>query len=111
MDQHKLQTVKRYVAAYLKEQFGNEVVFDPIEVRADIGGYGDEIVWVDIVFDGDQSCLVPRIVGLVPDILPHLEAEDISAFPVPRFTERSEWESEQRRRSRAVQRKKRVAAR
>lgn len=111
MNQDKLDTVKRYVAAYLKEQFGDEFVFDPIEVRADIGGYGDEIVWVDIIFDGNQDCLVPRIIGLVPEIRPHLEAEDISAFPVPRFTERSEWESEQRRRNRAEQRKKRVAAR
>ena len=70
-----------------------EFTFDPIIVKPDLDEDGDEILWIQIIFDGDQNNLDPGwTTGIVGRIYPELEAIPVTAYPMPTFIEKSEWE-------------------
>ncbi len=88
------KVVTRFVKADLDGYFKGAFVFDPIrvETQIDYWGDGEEYLEIIIVFDGDQKLLSPRRTGgLTSRLRDKLEDEDITAFPVLRFMEKSEW--------------------
>lgn len=100
--QKHFEQVKEIVGKTLKERFGNEFVFDPIEVRPDIDEYGEEYLRIMIIFDGDQRQLDPRWTsGLITRIRPKLIEAGVEEFPSPSFIEKSEWQRLYRKPNRA----------
>ncbi len=78
----------------LTKRFSPEdFAFDPIVVEPDYDQDGDEILWIQIVFDGDQEKLDPDLTSdIYEDIGPEMKAYGIAAYPIASFIEKSEWE-------------------
>ena len=89
-----LDKVRDIVARALAKRFTpEEFTFDPIIVKPEIDEDGDEILWIQIIFDGDQDNLDPGwTVRMFEFIDPELEKLGITAYPMTSFIEKSEWE-------------------
>ena len=57
----KLEHVADIVRETLAERFGDEFVFDPIEVIPKVDHDGDEYLHIYIVFDGDPEAAGPGL--------------------------------------------------
>ena len=94
ISEQDLDKVRDIVARVLAKRFSpEEFTFDPIVVKPDLDQDGDEILWIQIIFDGDQDNLDPGwTVRMFEFIDPELEKLGITAFPITSFIEKSEWE-------------------
>ena len=94
ISEQDLSKVGDIVARALAKRFSpEEFIFDPIVVKPDFDQDGDEILWIQIVFDGDQDNLDPSwTVRMFEFIDPELEELGITAYPITSFIEKSEWE-------------------
>ncbi len=94
ISEQDLATVADIVARDLAKRFSpEEFTFDPIIVKHALDHDGDEILRIQIIFDGDQDNLDPGwTVGIVGRIYPELEAITVTAYPIISFIEKSEWE-------------------
>ena len=94
ISEQDLDKVRDIVARALAKRFSpEEFVFGPIVVKPEIDQDGDEILWIQIVFDGDQDNLDPSWTGrMVEFIYPEMKELDITAYPITSFIEKSEWE-------------------
>ena len=88
----KLDQVADIVREILSDRFGDEFVFDPIDVIPRVDHDGDEYLHIYIVFDGDQQLLDPEwTLGLGVRIWPQLIELGFPNPPAKSFIERSEW--------------------
>ena len=95
----KLKKVADIVRQDLAERFGDEFVFDPIDVIPKVDHDGDEYLHIYIVFEGDQKLLDPGwTMGLGVRIWPMLEDLGFPNPPSKSFIERSEWEEDRGKR-------------
>ncbi len=94
ISEQDLSKVGDIVARALAKRFSREeFVFDPIVVKPDFDRDGDEILWIQIVFAGDQDNLDPSWTGrMVEFIYPEMKELGITAYPITTFIEKSEWE-------------------
>ncbi len=94
ISEQDLDRVRNIVARMLAERFRpEEFVFDPIIVKPDLDQDGDDILLVQIIFDGDQDRLDPRRTrGMVGRIYPEMKAIPVTAYPIISFIEKSEWD-------------------
>ncbi len=94
ISEQDLDKVSNIVARALAKRFSpEEFTFDPIIVKPDLDQDGDEILWIQIIFDGDQDNLDPAwTVRMFEFIDPELEKLGITAYPITSFIEKSEWE-------------------
>ena len=92
--QEDLDRVADLVAQALAKRFSREeFVFGPIVVTPDFDWDGDEILWIQIVFDGDQDNLDPGWTGSLGELIsPGMKEIGVTAFPLTSFIEKSEWE-------------------
>ena len=92
--EEKLDELRSIVHEQLAKRFGPEgLTFDPIVLEHEIDYEGDELLWIKIIFDGDQGKLDPRWTNRMFLFLdPALENLGITAFPITSFIEKSEWE-------------------
>lgn len=79
----------------LDDKFGDSLLFDQIIVKDEVDPVdGMEYLNILIVFDGDQKLLDPKwTVGLTGHIRRKMAELGIYEFPVPSFSEKSEWEA------------------
>lgn len=100
--------VEEWVREDLAQRFTTEFVFDPIIVeRAYTWFEGDPYIQVLIIFDGDQQQLDPKWLGsMLPRIWDKVEDAGMVGFPSLSFIEKSEWDSEQRRKAGYAKRRK-----
>ena len=95
----KLEQVADIVRETLAERFGDEFVFDPIDVIPRVDHDGDEYLHIYIVFDGDPELLdLDWTVRLGVRIWPQLIGLGFSNPPSKSFIERSEWEEDRGKR-------------
>ena len=98
--------IEGFVPGDLEEGLGNAFVFGPIIVEPDFDEDDSsdlEYVWVNIIFDGNLNEFDHAwTAGLIGRLRSRLEKADITAFPITRFIERSEWEDHLRRGRRTV---------
>ena len=94
ISEQDLDKVRDIVARALAKRFSpEEFTFDPIVVKPDLDHDGDEILRIQIIFDGDQDNLDPGwTVGIVGRIYPEMEEIPVTAYPITSFIEKSEWE-------------------
>ncbi len=94
ISEQDLDKVRDIVARALAKRFSpEEFTFDPIIVKPDLDHDGDEILRIQIIFDGDQDNLDPAwTVRMFEFIDPELEKLGITAYPTTSFIEKSEWE-------------------
>ena len=94
ISEQDLDKVRDIVARALAKRFSpEEFTFDPIIVKHALDHDGDEILRIQIIFDGDQENLDPGwTMGIVGRIYPEMEAIPVTAYPITSFIEKSEWE-------------------
>ena len=87
------EKVEELVRELLEGRFGDQFVFDPIEVIPRIDHDGDEYLHIFIVFDGNQKLLDPDWTLTLPRRVSPLLTELGSLNPPSHsFIEKSEWE-------------------
>ena len=88
--------VEEIVRELLDERFGDEFVFDPIEITPrvfDDGEYAEDYLQIFIVFDGDSERLPPSWTGtLARRIRPAMMKMGWEISISKSFVEKSEWE-------------------
>ena len=92
--QEKLDALRDIVHNALTTRFGSEgLTFDPIVLEPDIGYDGDELLWIKIIFEGDQEKLDAHWTSrMLLFIDPAMERLGITALAITSFIEKSEWE-------------------
>ena len=92
MKEEVLERAKGVIASALQKRRGS-VPLDLYEVRPEVGGDGDEFLWITVVYDGAPRILGGRTTGTVRRRLRlKLQEADVEAFPVIAFTARSDLE-------------------
>ena len=92
--EEKLDELRNIMHEALTKRFAPDgLTFDPIVFEHEIDYEGDELLWIKIIFDGDQGKLDARWTSRMPLLLdPALESLGLTAFPIISFIEKSEWE-------------------
>ncbi len=92
MKEEVLERAKGVIAGALQKR-RSSVPLDLYEVRPEVGGDGDEFLWITVVYDGVPRILGGRTTGAVRRRLRlKLQEADVEAFPVIAFTARSDLE-------------------
>lgn len=92
-----LREVAELVKNDLEGHFGDDFVFDPIEIVPKIDHDGDEYLHIYVVFDGDQNLLDSRWTsGLTGRIGPAMRKMGVMSIPNDSYVEKSEWPSVRR---------------
>ena len=85
--------VANIVRQILEEEFGDTIVFDPIEVIPKIDLDGDEYLHIFMVYDGDEKLLdTAWLLGFYELIRPKLVELGVESIPCKSFVEKSDWE-------------------
>ena len=93
--QTERDAVANVIRKILDDQFGTDIVFDPIIVKdaVDIVD-GSEYLRIEIVFEGDRKLMTPKWRIIMRGVARRKMAElDINEFPVMSFVEKSDWEA------------------
>ena len=78
--------------SHLESRFGDQLVFDPIRVVPKLSQFGDEYLYVYIVFDGDADVLDPNwVISLYRRMRSELLDLGVTSIPVHSFVERKEY--------------------
>ena len=101
MTPEKLSELRGIVATLLRKRF-QRIEFDPIEMRHGFGHEGDEVVFVNMVYDdtgADNNGTVldtKKMIDLHRDVRENFTRAGTEAFPIISFLRKSEWQEEPR---------------
>lgn len=89
---HVLKKIESIVRQLVEERFGDGFVFEPIMALAHEDPFGDESVYIYVVYEGNPDKLDPAwTVTLSRRVLEHLTEEELDTFPYKHFIPKSEW--------------------
>lgn len=88
-----LKKIEDIVRQTVEERFGDEFVFDPILVIAREDIWGEDRVFIYVVYDGDPDKLDPGwTVTLVGKVTDRMSEGELSVVPFKHFIHVSEWD-------------------
>jgi hypothetical protein len=91
-----LASVKRAVKETLSRQFGHVRISD-VRVREDTDSDGDEVLRIDVIFDGSSRDLdAKKLAGFIGHLQPRLEQMHETALPLLYFISSAELSRDKR---------------
>ena len=88
-----LQKIKGIVREIVAEKSGGEFTFGPIMVMSHEDVWGEERVFIYVVYDGDPDRLdVGWTGGLVDRVLQQVPSDELPIVPFKSFIHTSEWD-------------------
>ena len=88
--EHKLKEIEGIIWSVLRSRLDGVKIVS-ISIRPDVDQYGDDIFWIDIIFDTTGKRLDPRVTStLVRRLRPRLASIGEHAFPIVSFISESD---------------------
>ena len=91
---------KQKIARLIKddlESYHKDFTIDPVVVKDEVDFYGDPILFVQVIFDGEGLLDSKWTVGLGLRLLPHLEEMGIDIPLIKTFIGKAGWDRRQER--------------
>lgn len=68
-----------------------------VKMTEDVGPEGEDVLRIDVIFEGDASKIDPRAMsGMVRTLRPVLDEADEPAFPLVSLISKADWRGEHR---------------
>jgi hypothetical protein len=91
-----LETVKKAVVdAVTRTLYAVQIL--EVKMSEDVGPEGEDVLRIDVIFEGDPSKIDPRAVsGMIRTLRPVLDKADEPAFPLVSLISKADWRGERR---------------
>jgi hypothetical protein len=93
---HDPETVKKAVVDAISRTFSAVTIVE-VKISEDSGPEGEDVLRIDVIYEGDDTKINPRAVsGMIRTLRPVLDKAEESAFPLISLISKADWRGAQR---------------